>query len=60
MPYPLARLRVVRLPSHWAVMMALRMGGSPPHPSLITKEPSTYKSVRHLIRGQRATFGSPG
>jgi hypothetical protein len=27
-------------------------------PSLI--KPSTYQPVRHLIRGQRAAFGSPG
>ena len=32
-PYPLARLHVARLPSCWSVMMALRIGGSPPHPS---------------------------
>jgi hypothetical protein len=51
---------VARLPSHWPVMMALQMGGSPPHPSLIPEEPSTYQSARHLIRGQRAAFGSPG
>jgi hypothetical protein len=32
-PYPLARLRVARLPLRWSFMMALRIGGSPPHPS---------------------------
>jgi hypothetical protein len=33
MPYPLARLHVARLPLHWSVMMALRIGIPLPHPS---------------------------
>jgi hypothetical protein len=36
------------------------MGGSPPHPSLIPEDPSTYQPARHLIRGQRAALGSLG
>jgi hypothetical protein len=59
MPYPLARLRVARFPSSWSGRMALWMGGSPPHSSLIPEEPSTYQPARHLIQGQRAAFGSP-
>jgi len=41
-------------------MMALWMGGSPPHTSLIPEEPSTYQTARHLIWGHRAAFGSLG
>jgi hypothetical protein len=60
MPYPLVRLCVAQFPSCWSGRMALRMGVSPPHPSLITEEPYTYQPARHLIQGQRAAFGSSG
>jgi hypothetical protein len=50
----------MRFPSRWSGLTALRMGGSPPHPSLTPEEPSAYQPARHLIRGQRAAFGSPG
>jgi hypothetical protein len=43
-PYPLARLRVARLPSRWSVMMALRIGGSPPHPSS-SHQPTSLQGI---------------
>jgi hypothetical protein len=43
-PYPLARLRVARLPLRWSVMMALRIGGSPPHPSS-SHQPTSLQGI---------------
>jgi hypothetical protein len=43
-PYPLARLRVARLPVRWSVMMALRTGGSPPHPSS-SHQPTSLQGI---------------
>ena len=43
-PYPLARLRVARLPSRWSVMTALRIGGSPPHPSS-SHQPTSLQGI---------------
>jgi hypothetical protein len=56
-PYPLARLRVARLPSHWSGLTALRMGGSPSHPSS-SHPPTSLRAIN--FQGQRAAFGSPG
>jgi hypothetical protein len=56
-PYPLARLRVARLPSHRSGLTALWMGGSPSHPSS-SHLPTSLQGIE--FQGQRATFGSPG
>jgi hypothetical protein len=56
-PYPLARLRVARLPSRRSSLTALRMGGSPSHPSS-SRPPTNLRVIK--FGGQRAAFGSPG
>jgi hypothetical protein len=43
-PYPLPRLRVARLPLRWSFMMALRIGGSPPHPSS-SHQPTSLQGI---------------
>jgi hypothetical protein len=58
--YPLARLRVARFPSRWSGLTALRMGGSPLHPSLIPEEPSTYQPARHFNSGPASRFWFSG
>jgi hypothetical protein len=57
MPYPLARLRVARLPSHRSGLTALWMGGSPSHPSS-SHPPTSLRGIE--FQGQRAAFGSLG
>jgi hypothetical protein len=57
MPYPLVRLRVARLPSRRSGLTALRMGGSPSHPSS-SHPPTSLRGIE--FQGQRAAFGSPG
>jgi hypothetical protein len=56
-PYPLARLRVARLPSRRSGLTALWMGGSPSHP-LSSHLPTSLRAIK--FQGQRAAFGSPG
>jgi hypothetical protein len=56
-PYPLARLRVARLPSCRSGLMALWMGGSPSHPSS-SHPPTSLRAIK--FQGQQAAFGSPG
>jgi hypothetical protein len=56
-PYPLARLRVARLPSRRSGLTALWMGGSPSHPSS-SRPPTSLRDIK--FGGQRAAFGSPG
>ena len=44
-PYPLVRLHVARLPSRWSGLTALRMGGSPSHPSL-SHPPTSLRDIK--------------
>jgi hypothetical protein len=48
---------VARLPSRRSGLMALRMGGSPSHPSS-SHPPTSLRGIE--FQGQRAAFGSPG
>jgi hypothetical protein len=48
---------VAQLPLRWAVMMALRIGGSPPHPSS-SHQPTSLQGI--YFRASESLFGSPG
>jgi hypothetical protein len=48
---------VARLPSRRSGLTALRMGGSPSHPSS-SHPPTSLRGIE--FQGQRAAFGSPG
>jgi hypothetical protein len=45
MPYPLARLRVARLPSRRSGLTALWTGGSPSHPSS-SRPPTSLRDIK--------------
>jgi hypothetical protein len=57
MPYPLVRLCVARLPSRRPGLTALRMGGSPSHPSS-SHPPTILRGIE--FQGQQAAFVSLG
>jgi hypothetical protein len=59
-PYPLARLCVARFPSRWSGLTALRMGGSPPHPSLIPEESIYLPACETFNSGPASRFWFSG